>query len=245
MTSVAKTKNKLPQHVAIIMDGNGRWALERGLPRIEGHYAGAKTVKSIVKCCANVGVPILTLYAFSQENWKRPKEEVELLMKLLDYFLDEEIKALVKNGVRFQTIGRIEALPPAILKKLKEAAAVTAGNRKLILNLALNYGARTEILDAVSKILKRSKIDPRMSNGSEWLTEEVFSRYLYTAGLPDPDLLIRTSGEMRLSNFLLWQLSYSEIYITKKYWPDFTCEDFGQAIEEYQKRERRFGDVRA
>ena len=244
MTPPDGPKNGLPRHVAIIMDGNGRWAVERGLPRIEGHSAGARTVKAIVRCCAAAGIPVLTLYAFSQENWKRPKEEVGLLMKLLDYFLDREIQALVKKGVRFQALGRLEALPPAILAKLRKATALTAGNRRLTLNLALNYGARAEILDAVSKILKESTTDPTMQNGGEWLTEQRFSGYLYTAGLPDPDLLIRTSGEMRLSNFLLWQLSYAEIYITKKYWPDFTCGDFMHAVAEYQGRERRFGDVR-
>ncbi len=231
-----ETFHKLPEHVAIIMDGNGRWANEKGLPRIAGHKAGVETVREIVKTSLEVGVPILTLYAFSQENWKRPKEEVDLLMELLNFFIDKEVKSLVKEGVRLKAIGRIDALPPYTLKKLKEAIELTRHNRKLTLNLALNYGSRAEILDAVRGLLT-DRVNP------EEVSEELFTSRLYTAGIPDPDLLIRTSGEMRLSNFLLWQLSYSEIYITKKYWPDFTKEDYLEALAEYQKRERRFGDV--
>lgn len=232
-------KNSLPKHVAIIMDGNGRWAGERGLPRVAGHRAGVKSVREVVKAAIDHRIPVLTLYAFSQENWKRPKEEVTVLMELLDYFLNKEIQNLKKQGVRFRALGRIEALPAPVLKKLNEAVRETAANDTLIFNIALNYGARTEILDAVRQILEENQ------NGKTPLTEEYFSDRLYTRGLPDPDLLIRTSGEMRLSNFLLWQLSYAEIYITKKYWPDFTREDFAKAIREYQKRERRFGDVNA
>ena len=234
--------NKIPQHVAIIMDGNGRWAQSRGLPRVAGHRAGVQAVREIVQASLNVGVQVLTLYAFSQENWKRPKEEVSVLMELLDYFIDKEIKSLVKEGVKVRTIGRIEALPQHTLAKVRQAVEATRDNDKLTLNIALNYGARTEILDAVASILKDSS---RSENGTLNLTEEEFSRRLYTAGLPDPDLLIRTSGEMRLSNFLLWQLSYAEIYITKKFWPDFKKDDFLKAIKEYGKRERRFGDVHA
>ena len=236
-TRPSTSKNKIPQHIAIIMDGNGRWARERGLPRVAGHRAGVKAVREVVKASIDQGVSILTLYAFSQENWKRPKEEVSVLMELLDYFLNKEIENLKKQGVSFRTIGRVEALPEAVQKKLTEAASATRSNKKLIFNIALNYGSRTEILDAVKEILRNG------SNGSGELTEESFAEHLYTRGLPDPDLLIRTSGEMRLSNFLLWQLSYAEIYITKKYWPDFTKEDYAKAIREYQKRERRFGDV--
>ncbi len=227
------------------MDGNGRWAQQRGLPRVAGHRAGVKNVREAVKAAIESGVPILTLYAFSQENWKRPKEEVSVLMNLLDHFIDKEIDNFVKQGICLKTIGRIEALPPGTLAKIREAVKRTKGNQRLILNIALNYGSRTEILDAVSRIVKEAKNDPRWANGSNPLTEDTFSSYLYTSGLPDPDLLIRTSGEMRLSNFLLWQLSYSEIYITKKYWPDFTKADFLKAIVEYAKRERRFGDVGA
>ena len=238
-----KTVN-LPKHVAIIMDGNGRWASERGLPRVAGHRAGVQSVREVVKACIDLGIPVLTLYAFSQENWKRPKKEVAVLMELLDYFLNKEIKNLKQQGVRFNAIGRTEALPPAVLTKLKEAVESTRANSQLIFNIALNYGARTEILDAVREILREARTHPSHLNGFAELTEDYFSQRLYTRGLPDPDLLIRTSGEMRLSNFLLWQLSYAEIYITKKYWPDFTKEDFVKAIREYQKRERRFGDVR-
>lgn len=237
--------NKIPQHVAIIMDGNGRWAQSRGLPRVAGHRAGMQSVRAVIKAAVEVGVPILTLYAFSQENWKRPKEEVSVLMELLDYFVDKEIQDLIKEGVSVRTIGRIEALPPHTLAKVKQAVQMTAHNQKLILNIALNYGARTEILDAVSRLLKESETNGGHSERNQPLTEEEFSGYLYTAGLPDPDLLIRTSGEMRLSNFLLWQLSYAEIYIAKKYWPDFRRDDFIKAIKEYEKRERRFGDVQA
>jgi undecaprenyl diphosphate synthase len=240
------TKNKLPKHVAIIMDGNGRWARERGLPRVAGHRAGVKSVREAVKASLDLGIGVLTLYAFSQENWKRPKEEVAVLMELLDYFLNKEIKGLQKQGVSFRALGRIEALPAPVLKKLNEAVDSTKHNTKLIFNIALNYGARTEILDAVREILREADAAGAtgrspLQNGA--LTEEFFSDHLYTRGLPDPDLLIRTSGEMRLSNFLLWQLSYAEIYITKKYWPDFTKEDYVKAVREYQKRERRFGDV--
>jgi undecaprenyl diphosphate synthase len=241
--SGASVKNGLPKHVAIIMDGNGRWAAERGLPRVAGHRAGVKSVREAVKASIDLGIPVLTLYAFSQENWKRPKEEVSMLMDLLDYFLNKEIKNLQKQGVSFRALGRHEALPEPILKKLDEATRLTAGNTKLIFNIALNYGARAEILDAVKEILVEYKKNG--ANGLPDLSERYFADKLYTRGLPDPDLLIRTSGEMRLSNFLLWQLSYSEIYITKKFWPDFGREDYVKAVKEYQKRERRFGDVQA
>ncbi len=240
MTTLS-VKNKLPQHVAIIMDGNGRWARERGLPRVAGHRAGVESVREAVKAAIDLGIPVLTLYAFSQENWKRPKEEVSVLMGLLDHFLDKEIKNLEKQGVRFRTLGRVEALPPKVQKKLAEAVERTAGGKSLVFNIALNYGARTEILDAVRETILDAGHNPTVLNGG--LTEEYFAQKLYTRGLPDPDLLIRTSGEMRLSNFLLWQLSYAEIYITKKNWPDFHKEDFVKAVREYQKRERRFGDV--
>ena len=235
---------KLPKHVAIIMDGNGRWACKRGLPRVAGHQAGVHVVKEIVKATIEFGVPVLTPYSVSQENWKRPKEEISVLMNLLDYFIDKEVKNLMKQSVCLRTIGRIEALPRQTLEKVRHAVELTKDNQKLVLNLALNYGARTEILDAVKKIVEEHRNDPAWANGTSPLTEEAFSHYLYTAGLPDPDLLIRTSGEMRLSNFLLWQLSYAEIYITKKFWPDFNRSDFKKALEAYAKRKRRFGDVK-
>lgn len=233
-----------PQHVAIIMDGNGRWANARGLPRIAGHKAGVDNVREVVRAALDHGIPVLTLYAFSQENWKRPKEEISFLMSLLDFFLKEEVKNLVKEGVSLRSIGRIDALPEPALGQLKDAVRRTAHNKKMILNIALNYGSRTEILDAVNLILEEARAG-RWLKTEEILDEQAFAEHLYTKGLPDPDLLIRTSGEMRLSNFLLWQLSYAEIYITGKYWPDFKKEDFAAAIEEYARRERRFGDVRA
>ncbi len=225
------------------MDGNGRWAKERGFPRFAGHKAGVETVREVVKASIEAGVPVLTLYAFSQENWKRPLEEISLLMNLLNFFLDKEAKLMMKEGVRFRTLGRTQGLPDKIVSKLQSVSKMTESNKKLSLNIALNYGARTEILDAVSKIIEEEDRTHDFSQGHKTLTEQTFANYLYTAGLPDPDLLIRTSGEMRLSNFLLWQLSYAEIYITKKYWPDFKKEDYFKALREYAKRERRFGDI--
>ncbi len=238
------TSDKIPRHVAIIMDGNGRWAKARGLPRVAGHKAGVDNVREVVRAAVEWGIPVLTLYAFSQENWKRPKEEVSFLMNLLDFFLKEEVKNLMKEGVSLRTIGHIEALPEKTLEQLQDAVRETSGNKKMVLNIALNYGARTEILDAVRQILEEAKTG-QWPSGHTQLDERSFSDRLYTRGLPDPDLLIRTSGEMRLSNFLLWQLSYAEIYITGKFWPDFKKEDFSEAIEEYARRERRFGDVQA
>ncbi len=237
------TKNSKPKHIAIIMDGNGRWAQEHGLPRVAGHKAGVERVREIVRASTDLEIPILTLYAFSQENWKRPAEEVSVLMKLLDFFLDEEAKALKEEGVRLGILGHPEALPVSTYEKLKEVVASTRHNNRLLLNIALNYGSRSEILEAVYSLVLKARQDPSFLPTPDSLTEQEFSNRLYTQGLPDPDLLIRTSGEMRLSNFLLWQLSYSEIYITKKYWPDFLREDYVAAIAEYQRRERRFGDV--
>ena len=237
------TKNSKPKHIAIIMDGNGRWAQEHGLPRVAGHKAGVERVREIVRASTDLEIPILTLYAFSQENWKRPAEEVSVLMKLLDFFLDEEAKALKEEGVRLGILGHPEALPSSTYEKLKEVVASTRHNNRLLLNIALNYGSRSEILEAVYSLVSKARQDPSFLPTPDSLTEQEFSSRLYTQGLPDPDLLIRTSGEMRLSNFLLWQLSYSEIYITKKYWPDFLREDYVAAIAEYQRRERRFGDV--
>ena len=237
--------NEIPRHVAIIMDGNGRWAQQRGLPRVAGHKAGVEAVRGVVKASIEIGVPALTLYAFSQENWKRPESEVSVLMDLLDFFLNKEIRDLEKQGVRLRTIGRIEALPKRTLDKLRQGIEATKHNDRLVLNLALNYGARAEILDAVRGILRDAKENPSKFNELHAIDEAGFSERLSTHGLPDPDLLIRTSGEMRLSNFLLWQLSYSEIYITKKYWPDFDKKEYLKAIREYRKRERRFGSVRA
>ncbi|MBN2453776.1 MAG: isoprenyl transferase [Candidatus Omnitrophica bacterium] len=229
---------EVPRHVAIIMDGNGRWAAKRGLPRIVGHTAGVKSARNAVEAARELGVKILTLYTFSTENWKRPKSEIEALFNLLEDYLDKEGDRLGRNDIRFQVIGRISELPDSLRKKIEERIRKTRGNKGLILNLALNYGARTEIIDAVRAIaalVKAGTID------AGDIDEKTFSEYLYTKALPDPDLLIRTSGEFRISNFLLWQLSYSEIYISKKLWPDFGKEDFKKAVEEYRKRERRFG----
>lgn len=214
------------------MDGNGRWAKKRGLPRIFGHQAGTESVREIVKACGELGIQALTLYAFSTENWVRPKKEVEGLMSLLCKMLSTEVDELDKSGVRLRAVGRIHELPKEVRTELERAIQKLERNRGLILNLALNYGGRQEIVDAVQKI---------MAEGARKIDEKSFSNFLYTAGLPDPDLMIRTSGEMRLSNFLLYQLAYAELYITKTLWPDFRRKHLVQALREYQKRERRFG----
>ena len=229
---------KIPQHVAIIMDGNGRWAKERSLPHIAGHREGVKAANEALKAARDLGVKILTLYTFSTENWKRPKQEVGALFSLLDDYLVKEGETLNKNDIKFSVIGRLDELPSSLQKRLQNTIEATKNNKSFILNLALNYGSRVEITDAVRAISKD------VQGGLikiEDITEELISGYLYTKGLPDPDLLIRTSGESRVSNFLLWQISYAEIYVTKKLWPDFKTADFKKAIEEYQKRERRFG----
>lgn len=227
-------------HIAIIMDGNGRWAKERGLPRAEGHRAGAESVREVMEACKELGVDYLTLYAFSSENWNRPESEIEALMALLDRFLDEKAAELHKQNVRLQAIGQLERLPPPTRERLQRIIADTAANDSLTLVLALSYGSREEIAHAARSIAADAvaqKIDPAEIN------PELFSSRLYTAGIPDPDLMIRTSGEMRLSNFLLWQLSYAELVIVKKYWPDFRQGDLFAAIEEYKKRHRRFGGL--
>jgi undecaprenyl diphosphate synthase len=228
---------RIPRHVAVIMDGNGRWAKSRNLPRIEGHRAGSKAVREIVETSARVGVRILTLYAFSRENWKRPKREVNALMHLLEDYLKKEDKVLVENNFRLVVIGRKEGLPSAVRRELDRVEALTRENTRMTIGLALNYGGRAEIVDAVRSILKSGDVDP------DRLDEETFARHLYTAGLPDPDLLIRTSGEYRVSNFLLWQIAYAEIWITPDFWPDFGRKRFLEAMIDYQKRERRFGDI--
>ena len=235
-------ENNLPRHIAIIMDGNGRWARRRGLPRTLGHRAGIQSVRRIVEACVELKISVLTLYAFSVENWKRPQREIDTLMRLLSEFLEKEIDEMNQHNIRFTTIGRTEALPDFVQQRLERTIQATAKNTGLVLNLALNYGGRTEIVDAVRKIVSEAKED---SMGLEEITEEFFSRHLYTHALPDPDLLIRTSGELRVSNFLLWQISYSEIYVTKKFWPDFTKKDLEEAIREFRRRERRFGATEA
>lgn len=234
---------RLPAHIAIIMDGNGRWARRRRLPRVAGHQAGVGPVRGTVEVCAQLGIKALTLYAFSVENWKRPRAEVETLWRLLRYYLRQELPELQKNDIRLQAIGRLDALPPPALRELNAAVEATAANHGLLLNLAINYGGRAEIVDAVNSILEVARLDGSLANLR--LDEEVISANLYTASSPDPDLLIRTSGEMRISNFLLWQIAYAELYVTETLWPDFKRRDLLQAILEYQKRDRRYGGLTA
>jgi undecaprenyl diphosphate synthase len=229
-----------PCHIAIIMDGNGRWAKERGWIRIKGHEQGAQSVQESLDACLEAGVKYLTLYAFSSENWKRPKLEVQGLMTLLEHYLGNKVEEMNKNGIRFNAIGRLSELPPAIQKRLQKAIAATAHNNKLTLTLALNYGARAEIVDATKAIAQKVQQGTLLL---ENITETTINNHLYTASMPDPDLFIRTSGEYRISNFLLWQLSYTEIYVTQKFWPDFKKADLLMAIEDFKKRERRFGGV--
>jgi undecaprenyl diphosphate synthase len=232
--------NQLPRHIAIIMDGNGRWAKERGLPRIRGHEEGAESVRTVLRACGELGVEFLTLYAFSTENWKRPKLEVAALMKLLEHFLRKEIPELMQNNVRLQAIGRLTDLPESGQRELHRAIEITANNTGTTLILALSYSGRSEIVDAARSLLR----EVRLGHIDEAMIDaEVFSKHLYTRYYPDPDLLIRTSGEMRISNFLLWQLSYTEIYVTKKLWPDFRKADLLAAMDDYSKRHRRYGGV--
>lgn len=231
-------KNVKVRHVAIIMDGNGRWAERRGLPKVEGHRQGARQVTEVLKAAQEYGVEFLTLYAFSTENWKRPVAEVTALMGLLEEFIDDKLPELMKNGIRLRTIGRTEDLFPGARKKLLYAIEMTEKNDGGTLNLALNYGGRAEIVDAVNKMAAEMT-----EKGGRFpkVTEESFRNYLYAPDIPDPDLLIRTSGELRLSNFLLWELSYSEMYVTDTLWPDFGKKEFGEALEAYGQRDRRFG----
>ena len=231
-------KNVKVRHVAIIMDGNGRWAERRGLPKVEGHRQGARQVTEVLKAAQEYGVEFLTLYAFSTENWKRPVAEVTALMGLLEEFIDDKLPELMKNGIRLRTIGRTEDLFPGARKKLLHAIEMTEKNNGGTLNLALNYGGRAEIVDAVNKMAAEMT-----EKGGRFpkVTEESFRNYLYAPDIPDPDLLIRTSGELRLSNFLLWELSYSEMYVTDTLWPDFGKKEFGEALEAYGQRNRRFG----
>lgn len=226
----------VPTHVAIIMDGNGRWARQRGLPRIAGHRAGVENIRRILEASGKFGIRILTLYAFSTENWNRPREEVQGLMDILAEVIDRETPELHRNGIRLRHLGRLEGLSATLQQKVHQAIALTSNNDRLILNIAFNYGGRAEIVDAVRRIVAEG-VPP------EQITEETFCRYLCTAGLPDPDLIIRTAGEMRLSNFLLWQAAYAEYYTTPTYWPDFDPGELRKAIVAYSQRERRFGRV--
>lgn len=233
---------RMPRHVAIIMDGNGRWAQERGRPRIDGHREGMESVRAAVKTSSQLGITYLTLYAFSIENWKRPLPEVRFLMSLLESYLRKEVDELHANGVRIRTIGKTNALPKSVQKVLKESIDRTAKNEGLTLTLALSYGARWDILRAVQVLamdVRRGKVSP------EDLTEETISDYLQTSFMPDPDLIIRTSGEIRLSNFLLWEAAYAELYVTEGLWPDFRSADLYRALTDYVMRERRFGKISA
>ena len=230
----------LPQHIAVIMDGNGRWAQRRHLPRIAGHRAGVKAARQIIESCARLKLPCLTLYAFSLENWRRPQAEVDFLMRLLREYLSRELPSIHKNNIKLQVIGRAEQLPDAVRLDIEEGMRLTASNTGMKLVVALNYGARAELVDAFNVLLKQAKA----SGASDFQADEqLISDHLYTAGLPDPDLLIRTSGEMRVSNFLLWQIAYAEMYVTETLWPDFSRECLLESLLDFQKRERRYGGL--
>lgn len=228
--------HKIPEHIAIIMDGNGRWAEARGLPRLQGHQAGTENLRQIIRGCVEFGIKYLTIYAFSTENWGRPKEEVEGLMAILELFLDRELAELCAEGVRICHLGRLDAMPEKVRRKVENSMQLTCTNNRLILNVAWNYGGRDEIVYAIQKIIK-DKLEPQD------ITESLVSRYLFTKGIPDPDLIIRTSGEMRISNFLIWQSAYAEWYITPTLWPDFDKNELEKAIKTYSQRDRRFGKV--
>ncbi|MBI1746001.1 MAG: isoprenyl transferase [Acidobacteria bacterium] len=232
--------DRLPQHIAVIMDGNGRWAAARRLPRVAGHRAGIASVKEVVETSARLGIRVLTLYAFSVENWKRPKSEISTLMSLLKEYLQKELSSIIKNNIRFCTIGRVNDLAPDIQQSLQKAIAETSQNNGMIMNIALNYGGRAELVDAFQSIMRQVA---QNGHRDTVITEQLISDHLYTSGLDDPDLLIRTSGEMRISNFLLWQIAYAEIWMTPVYWPDFRREHLLQAIVDYQKRDRRYGGL--
>ena len=234
--------NNVPKHVAIIMDGNGRWAEGQGLPRIRGHQVGVERVEEIISAAPDLGIQYLTLYAFSKENWQRPRDEVSFLMDLLARYLDQKLAELKKNNVVFNTIGELKDMPERIQEKIIRNKEETRNNTGLVLTFAFSYSSRWEITEACRKIAQEVK-DGRLR--PEDIQEQTVSDHLYTAALPDPDLLIRTSGECRISNFLLWQISYAELYITDKFWPEFTQDELILAIEDYQKRERRFGRTRA
>jgi undecaprenyl diphosphate synthase len=233
-------RRRLPRHIAVIMDGNGRWAEKRHLPRIAGHKAGVNMAREIIDTCARLGVPCLTLYAFSLENWRRPQAEVSFLMRLLREYLKREMPEIHKNNIRFLAIGRSAELPEAVRKDIDESMRLTARNTGMKLAVALNYGGRAELVDAFNALLDRIRADGLSAFQAD---EQTISSHLYTAGLPDPDLLIRTSGEMRVSNFLLWQIAYAEIYVTETLWPDFSRIRLLEALIDFQKRERRYGGL--
>ena len=235
------TIQRLPRHIAIIMDGNGRWAQRRGLPRIEGHRRGVKSVREIVETAADLGIEQLTLYCLSSENWKRPASELSRLMSLLEQYLIEDRSTIMRQGLRFSSIGRREGLTPGVIKELDRTIELSRQNTGMRLCLALNYGARTEIADAAKAIAQKvaaGELNP------EAINEDLFEQHLYTAGMPDPDLLIRTAGEMRLSNYLLWQVSYAELWVTEKCWPEFRKPDLLQAIRSFESRDRKYGGLK-
>ena len=232
----AATRPQVPTHVAIIMDGNGRWALARGLPRLLGHRAGTENLRRIITACVEFGVKYLTIYAFSTENWGRPREEVEGLMNILEDVIDRELAELNKEGVQLRHIGQLERLDPKLQEKVLEAIEMTRHNDRLVLIVAFNYGGRDEIVFGIQKMINDG-VKP------EEVTSDLVSRYLFTAGVPDPDLIIRTSGELRVSNFLIWQGAYSEWYVTSVYWPDFNKDEFRKALDAFAKRDRRFGGL--
>jgi undecaprenyl diphosphate synthase len=228
----------IPRHVAIIMDGNGRWAQSRGLSRVEGHRQGLESVRSVVRAAHEMGIQVLTLYAFSLENWNRPKAEVAELMRLLEFYIEAELQEVMRNGIRIRAIGRLDRLPPSVREKLEDAVERTRDNTEMQLVFAVSYGGRAEIVDAARRIARdaeQGKVDP------EQLDEKTFGAYLYDPELSDPDLLIRTSGEYRVSNFLLWQIAYTEFHITEAHWPDFRKSHLVEAVRDYQSRERRYG----
>jgi len=233
--------NRLPVHIAIIMDGNGRWAKKRNLPRAAGHRAGIEAVRTVVETSSRLGIQALTLYAFSVENWKRPRAEVDMLWRLLRLYLRRELPEIQRNGIRFTCMGRLDGLPPQVHEELRNAINATAHNRGMRLNVAINYSGRAELVDALNTIVEDARLDGRLRELR--VDEEAIASRLYTADLPDPDLLIRTSGEMRISNFLLWQIAYAELYVTDTLWPDFRQADLLYAILDYQKRDRRFGGL--
>lgn len=230
--------DRLPRHVAVIMDGNGRWAAQRGLPRIEGHRAGSESVREVVEASARLGIQVLSLYAFSRENWKRPRTEVTRLWRLLREYLAKEDRLLIDNDLKLQVIGRREDYPALVRREIERVEALTSGNRRMTLVVALSYGGRDEIVAAARRLVAEKGLKPRA------IDEQAFAARLSTAGLPDPDLLIRTSGEMRISNFLIWQIAYAELWMTPVLWPDFRRRHLFQAVLDFQSRERRFGDVK-
>jgi undecaprenyl diphosphate synthase len=240
--------SRLPRHIAVIMDGNGRWAQKRHLPRVAGHRSGTQSARTTIETCARLHIEALTLYAFSVENWRRPKTEIEFLMQLLREYIRKEMPLLQRNNIRMRFLGRADELPDAVQKDTREATEATAKNTGMVLSIALNYGGRAEIVDAMNAILAARAAQTQTNghgHGSLPVTEEQLARHLYTADLPDPDLLIRTSGEMRVSNFLLWQIAYAEIFVTETLWPDFNRARLLEALLDFQKRERRYGAIAA